>query len=376
MLRDMGYLSPIQEAGMRISVPFSYDVKAVPFRHKLESNLKMLEHVWVDVPEVRASDVESVITVSDAEGNEIERVFGYGGMFWVKDARGVGDPEFLPQHLIASGQKVPKQSNDRFSKEDSVKNAVTQLGQIGMLRMRTAGLEDYYFRQFLYNGPEGKAFVEKTVESEAAKKVSASNRDQRMARAGRLASEHAITVDGVLYHRVAEPSMSTGKYWPHKVEWKFGCGDFLTEAGLRDAGYPVSAKDYERIPDWFERESTSKLEFRFDVLDETYFRLKTDRMALVASAQRVVSNGLANTRSTPFILSWCAMRDHLQAMWTGTDGVLTKEEFLNLDIGEFERLAELLEHTGSFGVDLDLQGLRMWDSRAVALKFDPPGMAL
>lgn len=360
---------------MRISVPFSYDVKAVPFRHKLESNLKMLEYVWVDVPEVRACDVEPVMTVSDADGNEIERVFGYAGMFWVKDARGFDDQAFLPQHLLAAGQKVPKPSNDRYSKEDPVKTAVTQLGQIGMLRMRTAGLEDYYFRQFLYNGQEGKEFFEKTVESEGAKKVSASNRDQRMARAGRLASEHAIAVDGVLYHRVAEPTISTGKYWPHTVEWKFGCGDFITEAGLRDAGYPVSAKDYERIPDWFEREAMSKLAFRFDVFDETCFQLKTDRMALVASAQRVVSAGLSNTRSTPFIQSWCALRDHLQAMWTGPDGAISREEFLSLDIGEFERLAELLEHTGSFGVDLDLQGLKMWDSRAVALKFDPPGMA-
>jgi hypothetical protein len=359
---------------MRISVPFSYDVKAVPFRNKLESNLKMLEHVWVEVPAVRACDLEPVMTVSDAENSEIERIFGYRGMFWVKDARGDGDHEFLPQHLIASGQKVPQKSNDRHSKDDPVKKAVTQLGQIGMLRMRTAGLEDYYFRQFLHNGMEGKEFVEKTVESEGAKKVSASNRDQRMARAARLALEHAIAVDGVLYHRVAEPTMATGKYWPHKVEWKFGCGDFLTEAGLRDTGYPISAKDCDRIPDWFEREATSKLDFRFDVLDETFFRLKTDRMALVASAQRVVSGALSNTSSTPFILSWCALRDHLLAMWSGPDGVISKEEFLNLDIGEFERLAELLEHTGSFGVDLDLQGLKMWDSRAVALKFDPPGM--
>ncbi|MDW9481132.1 hypothetical protein GOB57_21030 [Sinorhizobium meliloti] len=364
---------------MRISVPFSYQVKAIPYKHKLESTLTMLENMWVDVPEMEAGNLALALVVRDVEGRDIERVYACGGDFWVRDSRNEGDLPFLEQHLPAAGQRIPgtRQSAHPLLREsEELSGATTLLGKVGMLRTRTAGIGGREARHWIVNRPEGHEFIEITVDTEKARSVSSSDREERLQRARRLAMDQTIAVDGVLYHRVAEPCIISDSNHCTEMKWRFGCPDFLTPAGIaKNSGYPVSAKDFERVHDWFdEPDRAVTMRFSFDVLDETYFKIRADRIALVSSAQRVVSDGLYNENTTPYIAKWCELRDCLAALLRAPDAPLTAAGMLARDDHDFERLAGLLEEIGEFGETrryggkLDLQGLKMWDSRAVALE--------
>ncbi|MCV9964567.1 hypothetical protein OIU34_22005 [Pararhizobium sp. BT-229] len=373
---------------MRISVPFSYKVSATPYKHKLPSTMSMVENAWVDVPDVDVENLLLALVVRDAAGRDIEHVYTYAGEFWVKDERGAGDLPFLSQHLPVAGQKIPEaRTSSHFSRadEESQLTAATNLlGKVGMLRTRTAGVGAYEARNWMFNGQNGPEFVEVTVESEKARNVTSSTREERLQRARTLAHNHCISVDGVLYHRVAEPCLVSRSSMYCEVRWTFGCPDFFTPEGLsKNHGYPVSAKDFDRVHDWFDTSAkAAKVDFSFDVLDESPFRTRADRIALVSSAHRVVADGLSKENSTPYIAKWCEVRDYLAALWQGEEGKLTPASMLERDEADFDRLAGLLDDIGQFGEkrkyggELDLQGLKMWDGRTFALEIAARGPSL
>lgn len=365
---------------MRISVPFSYQVTAIPYKHKLESNLRMVENTWVDVPDVDASHLALALVVRNVEGQDVERIYAYAGEFWVKDGRADSDLPFVSQHLPAAGQKIPEardSSHHSPVRETSESAAATKLlGRVGMLRARTAGITAYEARQWMVNGQDGPEFIEVTVESEKARSVTSSTREKRLQRARTLAQNHTIAVDGVLYHRVAEPCIVAGfGVLSRGVSWSFGCPDFLTPAVIsKYRGYPVSAKDFDRVHDWFDTpDHTVSIGFSFDVVDEAHFKVKADRIALASCAQRIVMDGLSNAKTTPYIAKWCEVRDWYAAMCKDNEGQLSQGEMLAKDEGDFERLAGLIEELAEFEESrgyggIDPQGLRMWDTRAVSLE--------
>lgn len=365
---------------MRISVPFSYQVTAIPYKHKLESNLRMVENTWVDVPDVDASNVTLALVVRNVEGHDAEHVYAYAGEFWVKDTRGDGDLPFRSQHLPATGQKIPEARDSSYlsrGRETSDLAAATKLlGKVGMLRTRTAGIAAYEARNWMVDGQDGPEFIEVTVESEKARNVRSSTREERLQRAKTLAQNCSIAVDGVLYHRVAEPVIVAGSgSLSRGVGWVFGCPDFLTPAGIsKYRGYPVSAKDFGKVHEWFDTPDRAvEIGFSFDVVDEAHFKTKADRIALASCAQRVVIGGLSNTKTTPYIAKWCEVRDWYAAMWKGDGVQLTDGEMLSRDEGDFERLAGLMEELVAFPESreyggIDPQGLKMWDNRAVSLE--------
>ncbi|MBY3433893.1 hypothetical protein HFN89_06990 [Rhizobium laguerreae] len=365
---------------MRISIPFSYRVTAVPFKHKLPSSMAMVENMSVDVPEIDAARLELALVVRDGHGRDIERVYAYGQDFWVKDARGETDLPFLAQHLPAAGQKVPEVRHSHHiavrRDADELTAATKLLGEVGILRSRTAGIGRWQAREWIVNTPEGFGFVEKTVDSERARNVTESDREARQQRAQRLAHEQTICVAGELYHRVAEPVISSKADIGTKMTWTFGCPDFLTEAGIsKYSGYPVSAKDFDRIQDWFDTDAKEvSIDFSFEVVDDKHFKVRADRIALLSSVQRAISDGLTNRNSTPYIAKWCAMRDWYDDLLKGRDGAkLPSHLTMEKREADFDNLAGLLEELGQFGEPrkyggaLDLQGLKMWDGRAVAL---------
>lgn len=364
---------------MRISVPFSYKVSATPYKHKLPLTMSMVENTWVDVRDVDAENLSLALVVRNASGRDVERVYTHAGEFWVKDERGATDLPFLSQHLPAAGQAIPEaRTSSHYSRtdEESQLTAATRLlGQVGMLRTRTAGVGAYEARKWMFNGQNGPEFIEVTVESEKARNVTQSTRDERLQRARTLAHNQCIAVDGVLYHRVAEPCLVSQSSMYCEVRWTFGYPDFFTPEGLsKNQGYPVSAKDFDKVHDWFDTsDREAKVAFSFDVIDETPFRTQADRIALVANAQRVVMHGLSNDKSTPYIAKWCEVRDCLVALWQGGDGKLAPSAMLDRDETDFDQLAGLLEDLGQFGEkaqygrELDLQGLKMWDGRAFSL---------
>lgn len=214
---------------MRISVPFSYQVKAIPYKHKLESNLRMVENTWVDVPDVDGSNLALALVVQDVEGQDVERIYTYAGEFWVKDTRGDDDLPFDSQHLPAAGQRIPEaRDSSHLSRDRSISElaaAAKLLGQVGMLRTRTAGVGAYEARNWMVNGQYGPEFIEVTAETEKARNVSSSTREERLQRAMILAQKHSIAVDGVLYHRVAEPCIVAGAgLLSRDVGWVFEIG--------------------------------------------------------------------------------------------------------------------------------------------------------
>jgi hypothetical protein len=367
---------------MRISIPFTYQVNAVPYKHKQSTNLTMLENVWVEIPEVAAEWLELALTIRDTNGNALERVYAYGGEFWVKDSRCDDDLPFLKQHLSAAGQRVPEQRVTQLGRrdQDEAEEATKLLGFVGMLRTKTAGLDRYEANKSMLRGENGPEFLERTVETERARSLRDSTREDRLHRALRIAQKHTITVDGDLYHRVAEPTV----YCKSSIvaEWRFGCHDYMTEPGISKSNdYPLSAKDFDRINELFDRDTYAvRVGFAFEVLDGRHFKVKAERIALVSAAQRIVTDGLYSGNSTPYIHTWCRLRDQLNFMWQGEDGSrLTGDQLLSKDIGEFEALAGLIEGLAAFGEprryggDLDLQGLRMWDARTVSVQLSSTG---
>jgi hypothetical protein len=370
-----------EETGVRISIPFSYQVAAIPFRHQLESNLSMVENTWVDIPEVDGTSLDLALVVRDAEGRDVERVYTYAGEFWVKDTRDEGDLPFVSQHLPAAGRKIPvatdsaRPSRERWMNE--LTTAFDLLGKVGMLKTRAAGIGSYEARNWMVNGLNGPEFIEMTVESEKARNVSSSTREERLARARALAENHSIAVEGGLYHRVDEPCIVAGSgILGSGLGWVFGCPDFLTPAGItKYHGYPVSPKDFDRLHDWFDKfDRAISVAFSFEVVNELPFVVKSDRIALVSCAQRIVTDGLSNVNSTPYIGRWCEVRDCLVGLWRGNDGKLTPSEMLAREDGDFEQLAGLIEELGYYeetlkrgGANL-LQGFKMWENRTVSLE--------
>ncbi|MCS4088889.1 hypothetical protein [Rhizobium sp. BK176] len=362
---------------MRISIPFSYSVKAVEFKHKLPSNLTMVEKAWVEVPDVDASELDLALVVRSSAGLDIERVYAFAGQFWVKDNREAADLPFVAQHLSAAGRPIPSSSgsghHEREREKSELEEVTKLLGKVGILRTRTAGIGRWEAKQWLYNTPDGFDFLEKTVESERARAVTGSDREERLRRAQRIALEQTICVDGQLFHRVAEPVIASGHYGL-KMQWTFGCPDFLSEAGIsKNGGYPVSAKDFNRIHEWFDTDNRAvDVDFSFDVVDDRNFKIRADRIALLSGLQRAIKDGLSNTNSTPYIAKWCQLRDWVSDLWQGPDGKLSSKEVLEKDDREFDALAGVFEELMEFGESprygsLSVQGLKMWDSRAVSL---------
>jgi hypothetical protein len=364
---------------MRISIPFSYRVTAIPFKHKQPSNLSMVENAWVEVPEVDAAALELALVVRDTHGRDIERVYALGGEFWVKDSRDETDMPFVGQHLRASGRSTPETRSAHRHEIERAKGeldaSIALLGKIGMLRTRSADIGTYEAKQWLYTTPAGFEFVEKTVESERARNMTVSTREERLNRARKLALEQSICVDGQLFHRVPEPVIASGRYG-NTMSWRFGCPDFLTEEGIsKNGGYPVSAKDFDKIHDWFDTDrQEASLDFSFHVVDDRHFKIRADRIGLMSAVQRAITDGLSNKNSTDYIEKWCAMRDTFETIWKGSGPQrMPAATMLEQHEAEFDNLAGWLEslaacgETRKYGGELDLQGLKMWDSRAVAL---------
>jgi hypothetical protein len=368
---------------MRISVPFSYKINAIPFKHKLSSSLSMIENAWVEVPDIESEDLVLALVVTDTDDRPVEHVYTYAGKFWVKDDRGQGDLPFRSQHLPAAGQPIPDASTSPYfarANEERQLSVVTDLlGKVGMLRTMTAGIGEYEARKWLFNGQLGPEFIEVTVESERARGVTSSTRQERLERAIMLAHNNCIAVDGVLYYRVLEPCIVSQSNRGDEILWTFGCPDFFTEKGLsKNRGYPVSVKDYDKIHDWFDTADRSvQVNFSLDVVDESPFTARLDRVALVSNAHRVVADGLYNGHSTPYIAKWCEVRDTLSSLWQGLEGKLSRSAMLERPESDFDLLACALDELGQFGEksryghNLDMQGLKMWDGRDFRLNLAP-----
>lgn len=356
---------------MRVSVPFTYKVTAVPYKHQNEATLMMVENMWVEVPDIEPEDLDLAMVVRDLEGNEVERIYGHAGQTWVKDSRDAQDLPFYEQHLWVADREKFRFRDDKLELDSQLKDVVI-LGSIGILRAKTALYfeNSYALSQSFYDSDEGVMFLEKTVESEKARKVRTSDRDKRMERARRIAQDYAIAVNGELYYRVSEPCLIVTDYYGRyaEVKWRFGCPDFVTDTGARqNSGYPVSAKDFGRINEFFSAAGNSiKGDFSCEVHDDRYFTLAADKIALVADAQRIVNDELHNSRPTAFILKWCQLRDHLEGMWNGSEGRVAFRDFLSRDDFDFNTLAGYIEEIDAIAPDIGAKGLRMWDSRLVS----------
>ena len=359
---------------MRVSIPVSYTVKAIPFKRRLETQIGMRENVWVDVPAIPSDELDVAVVVRDRLGQEIERVYGYGGMLWTRDNRGDAETPFLQQHLDAVGLRHYASRNNR-DYDQVVEGYVKALGAVGLLRVRTGGITPNVYHTERYRDEDGLKFAERTVESERARKVTASDRDEKVAVARRTAQDDTIAVGGNLYRRVFEPTIIAGGGYAAKVTWQFGSPNFADAGRERERyGYPVSVKDFDRIRDWFAREDGREpdVDFRMEVVDERYFTRRTDRIGLLTDAVRIVENELSKRASTDFIHKWCEVRDFLDAMWTESGERRSLGKVLALGEGVFERLAGFLEEVASLGKDIDTKGLAMWDSRMVSLAAEPP----
>lgn len=371
---------------MQVTVPVAYSVTAIKFKHQLESNLTMMENLTVDIQDVDAESLDFAMVVSDLEGRELERVYGYNGKFWIRDSRGEGDMPFLSQHLDLVGQNISKRSGgyDVFSSSGQYRSAIearlSKVGEVGLLRYATGDLSDHLYREHAYNGRGGVEFLEKTVESERARNVTVSNREVKLANARLAAHTGCIAVDGVNYRRVSEPCLLVATAYDYSAKWMFGAPNFVdtSSSNRQTSGYPVSMRDFGRLHEWFpsRRDRALNVDFVVEVMDESYFTRPADRIGILADATNIVESSLGKGESTPFIHKWCEVRDMLVDMWKVDGGRATTQQVLEIDESEYEKLAGLVEEIAQLG-DVPDRGLRMWDSRVVTVpKSNLPGLGL
>lgn len=355
---------------MRVTVPVSYRVTAIKYKHQIASPITMRENVTVEVPDVPSEEMVLALVVRDLEGNDLERLYGHDGRLWVKDMRGEDDLPFIRQHMDMAGQKVSSQYNSgsEYLKASSVLSS--QMGRVGLLRTHTGEVSQYVFGEAAYVQDGEVRFLEKTLESEKARKPTESNRDDRFSAAATTARRDCVCVDGVVYRRVPEPCIQAGSGYINAVSWRFGAENYVdTSKRRQENGYPISVRDFGRLEEWFvdEGDRPLSIDFSMEVVEPSYFTRRTDRIGMLIDATNIVERGLSRDRSTPFIHKWCELRDAVDSMWLRPDGRATTAEVVSMDEAEYERLAGLVEELAQLGDAVRDRGLRMWDSRDVSV---------
>jgi hypothetical protein len=361
-----------RENTMRVSIPVKYTVKGIEFRHRDPRQLSMFENVWVDVPDVAPSDLDLVMVVRSAAGEVLENVYGYGGKMWVRDSRGEGDLPMLPQHVAAVGRQIPNYqgSHARDNKEHTIR-VIREVAGVGMLATKTGEIGDYEYRQLAYNGKDGLVLREKTPELERVRNVTESDRALKLAAAERTAWNDSIAVGGVLYRRVNEPSIVVDRSWMGNSRWMFGAINFLDAATGKQyenrSLCGVSPRDFGRLTEWFGDDYTAdKLGFSMEVHDDRYMVRRTDRIALLADANRLIDAGVDRTSKTDYVLKWCQLRDAYNLLWSRDGAQLSQANVLARPDEDFERICELVEAAAaSCGREHKLPGLQIWNSRTI-----------
>lgn len=354
---------------MRIELPFSYTVNAVPYRHKQHSNMTCYEYATVDVPELTAAELEPVAMVrSRSDGALLEELFGYDGGIWVRNRRMSGQIPFLEQHLRYAGH-MPGIPEDRYGspkvdRKAIVGKAAEFLGAVGIFQNLWARISDYDLKERRALRGEDGGIRARTItpETEQMKKLEESDRDERMVKLIRAAAADLVCCGGELYVRVPEPLVAVKTGWYPTADWRFG-GGFIGEKTLTDHVYPVSMLDIERIPEFFFREHHGDpvvSPVTCEIADATYFRRDARKIALMKDVL-VELRTLDTGYSTPLINAWTALRD-----FVGTcDG-----KSLGQDEAFYDQVASLADtmvrQAVADGREKNLVGLEMFDARSVS----------
>jgi hypothetical protein len=351
---------------MLVDLPFTYEVKGVPFKSRDSRRIDLHENVSVHIRDVSSADTDLALVISK-DGVENERFIGYVGALWVRDARDeIGALPFHRQHI--DWVLPQRDALLRAGEGDKIKALCDMLSFTGLFATYMTKFEPYHVDKYGRRTDSGHFGVhEKSVESERIREVSATNREARLERTISSAARMLIAVDGVVHCRAPEPilELALGFYGQQSRKWRFGTLDYsVHDRSSLLQNYPVSLLDVHKVEEWFRSAgvaSTGQSEFTFEVMAPGYLgQLPTKQMCLMRDASEAIEQALDKKRDTPFISKWCQVRDLVATFGGDLNGQPP---------GRYDELSGLMSDLCVLADDRHVKsfGSCVWDSREMTL---------